>query len=106
MKETFDQPAKNNIRTNDSIKKIAKSYRDDYSTGYLLAYPYFKNTYKMIAIDLRKQQGLSINPKAIRQRNFTENFYESVSTTIFIFIKESKETIRHFLQGTVRVLQI
>ena len=55
MKETFDQPAKNNIRTNDSIKKIAKSYRDDYSTGYLLAYPYFRNTYKMIAIDLRKQ---------------------------------------------------
>ena len=46
----FDQPVKNNLRTYDNIQKIATSQRDDYTTGYLLDYPYFKNYYKMIAI--------------------------------------------------------
>ena len=42
---------------------------DDYATGYLLDYPYFK---KLIAIDLSKQQKLDADPKAIQQINFDE----------------------------------
>ena len=36
-------------------------------------YNYFKNYYKMIAIDLSKRQALDADPKAIQQINFSEN---------------------------------
>ena len=41
----------NNKVTYDNIRKIATGYGDDYTTGCLLDYPYFKDTYKMIAVD-------------------------------------------------------
>ena len=72
-KNFFDQPVKNNKITYESIRKIATGQGDDYITGCLLDYSYFKDTYKMIAIDLSKQQGLDADPKAIQQINFTEN---------------------------------
>ena len=37
-------------------RKIATGQGDDYTTGCLLDYPWFKNYYKLIAIDLSKQQ--------------------------------------------------
>ena len=37
--------------------KIATDQGNDSTTGYLLDYPYFRENYKMIAIDLGKQQG-------------------------------------------------
>ena len=38
----FNQPVKSDIRSNDTIPKIATGHGDDYKTGYLLDYPYFK----------------------------------------------------------------
>ena len=52
----FDQPVKENKVTYENIRKIVTSQGDDYTTGCLLAYPYFKDSYKMIAIDLSQQQ--------------------------------------------------
>ena len=51
----FDQPVKSDMRTYDNIRKIATGQGDDYTTGCLLNYPYFKDHYNMIAIDLSKQ---------------------------------------------------
>ena len=48
----FDQPVRNDIITYISIWKIATAQGDDYTTGCLLDYNYFKNYYKMIAIRL------------------------------------------------------
>ena len=48
----FDQPIKNNKVTYENIRKIATGQGDDYTTGYLLDYLYFKDSYKIIAIDL------------------------------------------------------
>ena len=50
----FDQPIKNNKVTYDNIRKIATGYGDDYTTGCLLDYPYFTDTYKMIAVDFKQ----------------------------------------------------
>ena len=61
----FDQPIKNRGVTYDNIRKIATGQRDDYTTGCLLDYPYFIDTYKMIAVDLSKQQALDADPRAI-----------------------------------------
>ena len=57
----FDQPVKDNLKTYDNNRKIATGQGDDQTTGCLLDYNYFKNYYKMIAIDLRKQQALDAN---------------------------------------------
>ena len=54
----FDQSAKTDIRTNQNIKKIAAGRGDDHTTGCLLDYPYFKENYKLIAIDITKEQAL------------------------------------------------
>ena len=51
----FDQPVQNDLRTYDNIRKITIGQVDDYATGCLLDYPYFKETYKLIPIDLSKQ---------------------------------------------------
>ena len=57
-KNFFDQPIKNNKITYENIIKIATGQGDDYTTGSLLDYTYFKNYHKMIAIHLSKQQAL------------------------------------------------
>ena len=52
----FDQPIENNLKTYYNIRKIATGQGDDYTTGCLLDYTYFKKYSKLIAIDLSKQQ--------------------------------------------------
>ena len=100
----FDQPVKNNKVTYDNIRKIAIGYGDDCTTGCLLDYPYFTDTYKMIAVDLSKQQALDADPRAIQQINFTANLDRAGNTRVYFILEETKETILDFSQGTVKVL--
>ena len=67
VKNFFDQPINNSLKTYDNVRKIATGRGDDYTNGCLLDYIYFKNYYKMIAIDLSKQQALDADPRAIQQ---------------------------------------
>ena len=69
----FDQTVKNNLIAYDNTRKIATCQGDDYTTGCLLDYNYFNNYYKMIAIDLCKQQALGAGPNTIQQINVTAN---------------------------------
>ena len=78
----FNQPIKNNKVTYENIKKIATGQGDDYTTGCLLDNSYFRNTYKMIAVDLSKQQALDSDPRAIQQINFTANLNRAGNTRI------------------------
>ena len=50
IQNSFGQPIRNNFRTYDNI---ATGQGDDYITGYLLYYNYFKNYYKMIDLNDR-----------------------------------------------------
>ena len=100
---SFDQPIKDNKVTYENIRKIATGQGDDYQTGCLLDYPYFKDSYKMIAVDLSKQQALDADPRAIQQINFTANLEED-NTRIYFILEEAKEAILNFAQGTVKVL--
>ena len=100
----FDQPIKNNKVTYENITKIATGQRDDYTTGCLLDYSYFANTYKMIAVDLSKQQALDADLRAIQQINFTANLDRAGNTRVYFILEEAKETILDFSQGTVKVL--
>ena len=100
----FEQPIKNKKITYDNIRKIATGYGDDYTTGCLLDYPYFIETYKMIAVDLSKQKALDFDPKAIQQINFTGNLDTAGNTKVYFILEEVKETVLDFSQGTVKVL--
>ena len=67
MEETLlIEKTKNDKTTYNNIRKISTGQGDDYTTGCLLDYAYFKSYYKMIVINLRKQQELDADPRAIK----------------------------------------
>ena len=51
-KNLFDQPIRNDVKTYENITKITTGHRDDCLNGCLLSYQYFKENYKMTAINL------------------------------------------------------
>ena len=98
----FDQPIKNDSKTYDNNRKKVTNLGNDCTLGCLLDYIYFKEHYKVIAINLIRQKKLDVDPKAMQQINFTGNL-EKNATTIFI-TEEAKETVLDFSKGTVKVL--
>ena len=54
---------------------------EDYNTGSLLDYNYFKNHYKLVAVDLSKQKELDTDPRAIQQIEF--KYMQETSSTIY-----------------------
>ena len=103
-KNVFDQAINSDVKMYENIRKIATGQGDDYTTGCLLDYTYFKKYYKMIAIDLSKQQALDADPKAIQQINFIANLDRAGNTRFYFILEEAKETVFEFSQGTVKVL--
>ena len=74
---------------------------EDYTTGSLLDYDYFKKHYKLVAADLSKQNELDPDPKAIQQIEF--KYMLETDSTIYWVLEKSKETISKFYNGTVKV---
>ena len=106
MENFFWSANKNDKITYENIWKITTGQGDDYAASCLLDYPYFKENYRMLTINLTKQQALDVDPKAIQQINFTANLDRTGDTRIFFIIEEAKETVLDFSQGTVRALWI
>ena len=100
----FDQPIKNDLKTFDNIRNISTEPGDDYTTGCVLDYPYFRKYYKLISVNLSKQQKLDAYPKAIHQINFTKNLDRAEGSAMFFIIEEAKETVSDFPKNTVKVL--
>ena len=100
----FDQPIKNDLKTYDNIRKIAAGQGDDYTTGCLLDYHYFKKYHKSFATDLSKQQKLDTDPKPIQQINITGNLTRGGGARIYFIIEKVKGTVLDFSKGTVKVL--
>ena len=100
----FDQPIKNKKVTYENIRKIATGQGNDYTTGCLSDYSCFVDTYKMIAVDLSKQQALDADPRAIQQINFTANLDRARNARVYFILEEAKESILDFSQGTVKLL--
>ena len=95
-KNFFDQPVKNDKVTYENIRKITIGQGDDYTTGCLLDYSYFEKYYKMIAVDLSKQQALDADPKAIQQINFKANLDRAVNKRFYFILEEAIETVFEF----------
>ena len=90
-KNFFDQPVNRELKTYKNIIKIATDQGDDYTTGCLLDYSYFKENYEMIAIDFSKQKALDADPRAIQKINFTANLDRAENKIIFFIIEEANK---------------
>ena len=91
----FDQSIKKYLNTYHNIWKIATDQGDDYATGCLPDYPYFKKYYKLIAIDLSKQQKLDADLKEIQQ--FYRKSRESrIRNNVFRYWKSKTNSFRFF----------
>ena len=100
----FDQPIKNDSKTYDNIRKVETGQGDDYTARCFLDYSYFKKHYKLIAIDLSKQQKLDADPKTIQKINFTENLSRTEGAKMFFISEKVKETVLDFSKGTVMII--
>ena len=69
-------------------------------------YAYFKDNYKLIAVDLSKRKALDADPRAIQQIVFQKVVRGAAGTKIRIYtiLQKSKETILEFAKGTAKVL--
>ena len=67
---------------------------EDYTTGSLLDYNYFKKYHKLVAVDLSKQKKLDADPRAIQQLEF--KYTLETNSTIYWVFEKSKETILEF----------
>ena len=98
----------NNQKTNDLIKQydelreVSTGQGDDYTSGCLLDFDYFKTNYRLIAADVSKQKALDTDSRGIQQIIYTGK----VNTVVVIFCiyEKSKEAVLEFYKGTTKVL--
>ena len=102
----YDQPINELIKQYDEVRKVSARYGDGYTTGCLLDYAYFKDNYKLIAVDLSKQKVLDADPTAIQQMVFQGVVGGDNCTTIRLYTipGQSKETMLELSKGTAKVL--
>ena len=97
-KRFFDLPVKNEEEAYEKI--IDMSNNNDYTTGNLLYFAYFKKIYRLIAIDLSKQTKL----KDPQQINFIEKRLRNTGATMFFIIENSEETTFNVLQNSATII--
>ena len=74
----------------------------------MLDYPYFKDSYKLIPVDLSKRKSLGVDQTAIQQIVF-QGVVGGVNNTkisLYTIFEKSKETVLEFYKGTAKVLWI
>ena len=97
-KSFFDLPIKNE---EEAYKKIIDMSNNDYTTGNLLDFTYYKENYRLIAIDLSKQAII----KDPQQINFIGKIEgQDNGVTMSFIIERSEETTFEFLQNSVNIL--
>ena len=96
----FDLPIKTEEEAYEKIIDISRN--NEYTTGNLLDYDYFKKYYNLIAIDLSKQQVLQENEDLIQQINFIGKLEEAAN--VFIIIEKKENTILELSQNLANVI--
>ena len=96
----FDLPIKTEEEAYEKIIDIGRN--NEYATGNLLDYDYFKKHYKLITIDLSKQQVLQEKEDLIQQINFIGRLENAAN--VFIIIEKKENTILEFSQNFANVI--
>ena len=97
----YENPIESDIEQYRELKKVVIGKEEDYTTGSLLDYDYFKKNSKLVPADLSKQKELDADPRAIQQIEF--KYILETNSTIYWVLEKSKETILEFYKGTVKV---
>ena len=98
-KSFFDLPVKNEEEAYEKIVEISNN--NDYTTGNLLDFAYFKENYRLVAINVSKQTKLK-DPQEINFIGKLEN--QTHGATIFFIIEKSEEITFNFLQNSVTII--
>ena len=98
----YDQPINDLIKQYDEVRKISTGKGDDYTTGFLLGFAYFKRNYRLIAADLSKQKVLDANSRVIQKIIFTHVAEEA--SIIYYIYEKTKELMLRFSKVTKKVL--
>ena len=97
----YDQSINDPIKQYDDVKKVSTG-QDDYTTGCLLDYAYFKDNYKLISVSLSEQKALDADQRAIEQIVFQGIAKQKLR--LYTDLEESKETVLEFYKETAKVL--
>ena len=97
-KSFFDFSIKNEEEAYEKI--IEMNNNNDCTTGNLLDFAYYKENYRLIAIDLSKQTKL----KDPQQINFIGKLLRNTGATMFFIIEKSEETTFNFSQNSVTIV--
>ena len=93
----YDNPIESHIEKYIELQKVMIGKREDYTTGSLFDYNYFKKHYKLYK-NLSKQKELDADPRAIQQIECKYTLGKN-----YWVLEKSKETILEFYKGTVKV---
>ena len=97
-----DQQINDSVRKCDEIRNIATRKGDNYATGCLLDYDYFKKNYQLITVDLSKQRELDADPQTIQKIEFIGML--KIRSNVFTILEKSRETILEFYKRTEKVM--
>ena len=90
----YYQPINDLVKQYGEIRETATGQGDDYTTGCLLGYQYFKNHYQLIAVDLSKQRELDADSRAIQQIGFCGML--KTNSQVCTVLEKAKERMLEF----------
>ena len=90
----YDNPIQSDIGKYRELKKVMNGKGEDYTTRSLLDFNYFDKHYKLVSVDLSKQNELDADPRAIQQIEF--KYMLGTNSTMYWVLEKSKETILEF----------
>ena len=82
------------IKQYNEVRKVSLGQVDNYTAGCLLYYAYFKDNYKLIAVDLSKQKASDADPRAIQQIVFQGIVGQILR--LYTVLEKSKEKVLEF----------
>ena len=106
----YDQPINDLIKQYDEVRKVSTGHHDDYTTGSLLDYAYFKDNYRLTAVDLSvdlsKQKVLDADPRVIQQIVFqgVVGGDDNTKIRLYTILEQSTETVLEFYKGAAKLL--
>ena len=102
-RNVYDQPFNDLIKQYDEVRKVSTGHGNDYATGPLLDYAYFKDNYRLIAVDLSKQKALDADLRAIQQILFqgVVGGDDGIKIKLYTILEQSKETLQRNGESSV-----
>ena len=105
-RNVYDQPFNDLIKQYDEVRKVSTGHGNDYTTGPLLDYAYFKDNYRLIAVDLRKQKAFDADLTAIQQILFqgVVGGDDGIKIKLYTILEQSKETLQRNGESSVQII--